>query len=311
MPTNNYEEVTMTITKLNQMFEVLKAKSKKRLVAAYANDSHTIEAVSEAIDHGLIEGILVGDEDVIKQLCLELHIDVKKFTIIAEAHEGYAAARAVELINKGEADILMKGLVSTDKYMKAILDKENGLMEPNAVLTHVTVMENPNYHKLIICGDVAIIPLPDLKQKTVITNYLIKTAQALGIEKPKVAIIAATEQMLAGMPACVDGAILSKMADRGQIKGAYIDGPLSLDAALDKESAEIKKLGGNVTGDADCLLFPNIESGNVFYKANTKLAGGEQAAIVVGARVPAVLSSRGDSMMTKLYSIALAALVAK
>ena len=119
------------------------------------------------------------------------------------------------------------------------------------------------------------------------------------------------KMLLAGMPACVDGAILSKMADRGQIKGAFIDGPLSLDAAIDKESAEIKKVIGPVAGDADCLLFPNIEAGNVFYKSNTKLSGGEQGAMVVGARVPAVLSSRGDSMKTKLYSIALAALVSK
>jgi len=152
--------------------------------------------------------------------------------------------------------------------------------------------------------------LPDIKQKVAITQYLIRTAHALDISRPKVAILAASEQMLPGMPACVDAAILSKMADRGQIKGAVIDGPLALDVAIDAESASIKKLGGEVAGDADCILFPNIEAGNVMYKANTKLAGGEQGAIVMGARVPAVLSSRGDSMKTKLYSIALAALVA-
>ena len=184
-------------------------------------------------------------------------------------------------------------------------------MEPNAILTHVTVAENPGYYKLLIVGDVAIIPNPDLKQKITITNYLIRTAKALGIDKPKVALLAATEQMSASMQACVDAAIISKMADRGQIKGAYIDGPLALDVAIDKESAEIKKLGGEVAGDADCLLFPNIESGNVFYKSHTKLCGGELGAIVVGAKVPAILSSRGDSAKTKLYSIALAALTTK
>lgn len=301
----------MTITKLDQMFEALKAKSKKRLIAAYANDSHTIEAANEAVNHGLIDATLVGDEITIRKVCDELKIDSSKFKIINEPSEGIAAAKSVQLINNKEGDILMKGLVSTDKYMRAILNKETGLMEPNAILTHVTVIENPNYHKLITVGDVAIIPAPDLKQKIALINFLIKTANALGIDKPKVAIIAATEQMLAGMPACVDAAIISKMADRGQIKGAYVDGPLSLDTAIDKESSDIKKVGGNVAGDADCLLFPNIESGNVFYKTNTKLAGGELGAMVVGARVPAVLSSRGDSMMTKLYSIALAALVSK
>jgi len=216
------------------------------------------------------------------------------------------------LINKGEGDILMKGLLSTDKYMRAILNKENGLM-PNAkaVLSHVTVIETPNYHKLIVCGDVAIIPAPDLTQKIAIANYLIQTAKALQIATPKVAILAATEQMLAGMPACVDAAIISKMADRGQIKGAAIDGPLSLDVAIDKESAEVKKMQGVVAGDADCILFPNIESGNVFYKSNTKLANAELGAMVMGAKVPCVLTSRGDSAKSKMYSIALAALAAK
>ncbi|MHC1706938.1 MAG: phosphate acyltransferase [Bacteroidales bacterium] len=301
----------MAITRLNQMFDVLKAKPKKRLIAAFANDSHTIEAVAEAIKAGLIEGILVGDTETIKGVCSEHGIDVNMFRIVQEANELKATAKAVELINQGEGEIIMKGLVSTDRYMKAILDKEKGLMNPGGILTHVSVIENPSYPKLIICGDVAIIPAPDLKQKIALTNFLIQTAHALGIETPKVACIAATEQMLAGMQACVDAAIIAKMSDRGQIKGAIVDGPLAVDVAVDKESAEIKKLTSPVAGDADCMLFPNIEAGNVFYKTNTKLAGAELGALVFGARVPAVLSSRGDSMLTKLYSIALAALVAK
>lgn len=301
----------MAITKLDQMFEILKSKSKKRLVAAYANDSHTIEAVGEAVDKGIVEGILVGDEATMKNVCAKLSIDVNKFRLVHEPDEMKAAARAVKMINAGEGDLLMKGLVSTDKYMKAILNKEEGLMKPGAVLSHVTVIENPNYHKLMIVGDVAIIPLPDFKQKISIVNYLINTAHALGIEMPKVAVISATEQMLAGIPSSSEAAMIAKMADRGQIKGAYIDGPLALDTAIDKESAEIKKLTGNVAGDADCLLFPNIESGNVFYKTNTKLAGAELGAFVAGAKVPCILSSRGDSAQTKLYSIALGALLAK
>lgn len=301
----------MTITRLNQMFEVLKTKQKKRLIAAFANDAHTIEAVAEVMKHGLIEGTLVGDTEAITKVCADLGIDMKMFRIVHEPNEAKAAAKAVELINLGEGDILMKGLVSTDRYMRAILNKETGLMDPGAILTHVTVLENKNYPKLIICGDVAIIPAPDLKQKIALTRFLIQTAHALGIEKPKVAVIAATEQMLAGMPACVDAAILSKMNDRGQITGAIVDGPLAVDVAVDMESAEIKKLKSEVAGNADCMLFPNIEAGNVFYKTNTKLAGAELGALVFGARVPCVLSSRGDSMLTKLYSIALAALVSK
>lgn len=301
----------MGITKLDQIIELVKIKGKKRLIVAYANDAHTIEAVNEAVDKGIIEAVLTGDTEIIVKVCTELKIDVSKFTIIQEADEMKAASLAVKLINEGKGDILMKGMVSTDKYMRAILNKETGLMIPKAVLTHIAVVENPAYHKLLIASDCAIIPNPDIKQKQTIVNFMIQTAKAIGIEKPKVAIIAATELVSTGMEACIDAAILSKMADRGQIKGAYIDGPLALDVAIDKESAETKKLTGVVAGDADCLLFPNIESGNVFYKASTKFNNAEIAANVMGAKVPCVLSSRGDSSKTKLYSIALAAALAK
>jgi len=300
----------MHIQKLDQMFEVLKSKDKKVLVAAFANDHHTIGAVHQAVELGIIDAVLVGDIETMKAICLEEGIDITKFKLVQEADAQKAAFKACELINKGEGNLIMKGLVSTDQYMRAILNKEIGLMPPKAILSHVTVMETPNYHKLLVVGDVAIIPAPELKEKLAISNYLIKTAHSLGIEKPKLAVLAASEQVSVKMQASIDGALMSKMAERGQIKGAYVDGPLSLDLAIDKESAEIKKVGGVVAGDADCILFPNIESGNVFYKANTKLANGEQGAIVAGAKVPAVLSSRGDSVKTKLYSIALAALQA-
>ena len=299
------------IKKLDDLFTVLKARKPKRLVVAFANDEHSIGAVSKAIDLGIVEATLVGNRDLIEAVCARENIDIRKFEVVHEPDEMQAATKAVAIINEGKGNMLMKGLVSTDKYMRAILNKENGLMKPGAVLSHVTVMENPNYHKLLIIGDVAIIPAPEIKEKIAITNYLIDMGHALGIEKPKVAVLAATEQVMPKMPACVDAALLSKMADRGQITGGFVEGPLALDVAIDKESAEIKKLENEVAGDADCLVFPNIESGNVFYKANTKLARGEQGAIVVGANVPAVLSSRGDSIKTKLYSIALAAISAK
>lgn len=300
----------MEIRKLNEMFDVLRNNPKKTLVAAYANDDHTICAVNKAVEMGIIDAILCGDKDVIAKVCKEEGINVNKFRIVHEPDEIKAAAKAVELINQGEGNILMKGLVSTDKYMKAILNKEKGLMEKGAILSHIAVIETPNYHKLLIVSDVAIIPAPELPEKIAITNYVVKIAKALGIEKPKVAIIAATEQVSVRMPATIDACIISKMAERGQIKGAVVDGPLALDVAIDKECAQIKKLTGEVAGDADCLVFPNIESGNVFYKSNTKLAGSELGAFVVGAKVPCVLSSRGDSSQTKLYSIALAALTA-
>lgn len=299
----------MSITKLAQMLDVLKERPKKRLVAAWANDSHTIGAVYEGIKLGIIDGTLVGDKAIIEKTCAELNIDVKNFTIVHADTDMKAASKAVELINKGEADFLMKGLVSSDKYMKAILHKETGLMNPGAILSHVTVIEAPNYHKLITVGDVAIIPLPDLNQKIAITNYVIKTAQLLGIETPKVAILAISEQVLPKIPSCADAALIVKMAQRGQIKGGMVEGPLAMDLCVDKESAEIKGVHSEVCGDVDCIVFPNIESGNVFYKTQTKMCGAELGAIVMGARVPCVLSSRGDSEKTKLYSLALAAMM--
>ena len=297
----------MSITKLDQVIELVKSKPKKRLVAAYANDEHTIEAVNHAVDMGIVDATLVGDQQIITKICQDLKIEVSKFNVIHEPVDTKASTTCCDLINGGEGDILMKGSLTTDKYMRAILNKERGLCPPNAIITHIAVFENPAYHKLIIASDCAILLNPDLKQKQFILQSIINTAHAIGIEKPKVAIIAATEQMSAGMQACVDGAILSKMADRGQITGAIVDGPISLDVALDEEAAKIKKMSGGVCGDADALLFPNIESGNVFYKCSTKFNKAECGAFLAGAKVPCVLSSRGDTALTKLYSIAIAA----
>jgi phosphate butyryltransferase len=299
------------ITKLIQINDAVKAKDRKMLVAAYANDAHTIEAAGIAVDAGIINATLVGDVEIIKKVCAAANMDANRYTLVHESDETKAAALAVSLINQGKGDILMKGLCSTDKYMRAILNKENGLMQGKAVLSHVSVFEIPAYEKLLITGDVAVIPEPDLNQKIAITNYCIKVAHILGIEKPKVALVAATEQMMPGMQACVDAAIIAKMSDRNQIKGAVVDGPLGLDVAIDRESVAIKKVTGEVAGDADCLVWPNIETGNVFYKTSTKFANAELAAVVVGAKVPCVLSSRGDSAQTKAYSIALAALMAQ
>lgn len=301
------------ITTLEDVLALAKSKGKKRLVAAYANDAHTIEAVYNAIKAGIVDGTLVGDETTIKAVCQEHGFDASVFRIVQEADENKAGVKAVELIRNGEGDFLMKGLLSTDKYMRAILNKETGLMpgKKNDMLTHIAVFQIPRYHKLLIASDVAIIPAPDMKQKQSILGYLVSTAKSLQIEKPKVAVLAATEQVSVGMPACVEAAIISKMGERGQIKGALVDGPLALDVAIDKESAQVKKLSGEVAGDADCLLFPNIESGNVFYKACTKFGGAELGCMVVGAKVPCVLTSRGDTAKTKLYSIALASLQCK
>lgn len=283
--------------------------SRKRMIAAWGVDSHTIAAAAKAVEAGLADVTLVGDEELIAQACKEEGVDVALFTVVHNPNELASVAQAVQMIRDGEGDFLMKGLCSTDKFLRAVLNKETGLLPPKGTLTHCTVLEIPSYHKLLFVGDVAVIPAPDLKQKQLILEYLVKTANAVGVAKPKVAIIAATEQVLASQPASVEAAILAKMADRGQIKGCVADGPLALDVAIDQESVEIKGIVSPVAGDADCLLFPNIESGNVFYKANSKLVPDvRQAGILVGAKVPCVLSSRADSIDTKLNSIAVAAM---
>lgn len=301
----------MAIKKLDDLFDVLRSQPKKRLVAAYANDSHTIGAIAKAVELGIVEATLVGDEATMKKVCSDLGVEAEQFKLVHEPVDVKAVDKAVQLINDGQGDVLMKGLVTTDKYMRGILNKEHGLLPPKAVLSHVTVVQVPSYHKLLIVGDVAIIPAPDFKQKVAITNYVIRTAHSLGIERPKVALLAATEQMSVGMPACVEAALIAKMGERGQIGGAVLDGPLALDVAIDREAADIKKLKGEVAGDADCVVFPNIESGNVFFKTCTKFAGAELGAMVVGAKVPCILTSRGDSVQSKLYSIALAANAAR
>ena len=282
------------------------------MVAAWGVDSHTIAAAAKAVELGLADVTLVGDENLIAQACEEENVSSDNFTIVHNPDELKSVAQAVQMIRDGQGDFLMKGLCSTDKFLRAILNKETGLLPPKGTLTHCTTLEIPSYHKLLFVGDVAVIPAPDLKQKQIIMECLVKTAQAVGVSKPKVALIAATEQVLPSQPASIEAALLAKMADRGQIKGCVADGPLALDVAIDQESVAIKGLVSPVAGDADCLLFPNIESGNVFYKANSKLvAGVKQAGILVGAKVPCVLSSRADSIETKLNSIAIAAMSVK
>ena len=287
-------------------------KGKKRLAVAYGQDSHTLEAVYNAYKEGLVEPTLFGEKAVIEQVCRENDIDINAFTIVDEKSDVKCVQLAVAAVVAGVADVLMKGLVSTDKYMRGILNKDADLFPPKGVLSHVSVIEIPSYHKLITVSDVAVIPLPDFKQKQKQIGYLAQTAKLLGIATPKIACIAPSEQLLPSVISSTEGAILAKMGDRGQLGNVIVDGPLSIDVALYKEVADHKKVKGSaVAGDPDCLLFPNIESGNVFFKAATHMGGGEIAAMVMGTKVPCVLTSRGDSSKTKLYSIALACLAAK
>ena len=239
-------------------------------------------------------------------------MDVAKFDIVHNPVEMKAVAQAVQLVHDGEGDMLMKGLCSTDKFLRAILNKETGLLPAKGLLSHVGIIENPLYPKLMFLSDMAVVPQPDFRQKVKISGFLLGVAKSFGIACPKIAFVAASEQMLDSMPACIEGAMLAKMADRGQLGACIGDGPLALDVCIDPESVQIKKLKSPVAGDADCLLFPNIESANVFWKTNSKLASGvRQAGMLVGTTAPCILASRADSVDTKLNSIAEAAMFVK
>lgn len=300
------------IKHLDELVAAAAARGRKRIAVAYGQDTHTIEAVYNAWKDGLVDATLFGDKATIEQACRELQIDPNIFKIVDESNDVACVTLAVQTVVNGRADVLMKGLVSTDKYMRGILNKEAGLFPPKGVLSHVSIVEMPCYHKLLIISDVAVIPLPDFKQKMVQIGYLARTANLLGIATPKIACIAPSEQLLPNVISSTEGALLAKMADRGQLGNVVVDGPLSLDVALYKEVAEHKKVkGSSVAGDPDCLLFPNLESANVFFKSVTHLCGGELAAMVMGTKVPCVLTSRGDTSKTKLFSIALACLAVK
>ncbi|MBP3382719.1 MAG: phosphate butyryltransferase [Tidjanibacter sp.] len=299
------------IKHLEDIVAAAKASGKKKMIVAYGQDTHSIGATDMAIKAGIAEVTLVGDPEEIKKSCEAEGVDMSQYTIIPESEDVKAVEIAVKAVHNGEYDVLMKGVVPTDKYMRGILNKEWGLLPAGTTLSHVTVLEIPAYHKLLTVSDVAVLPLPNFEQKKQIAKYLVKTAQTLGIEQPKVALIAPSEQLLPKVISSVESAELSALGQNGELGDGIFQGPLALDVAIDMESVQIKKLTGPVAGDADCLLFPNIESGNVFFKACSKFGGAELAAMVAGPSAPCVLTSRGDSTKTKLYSIALACLSAK
>ena len=303
------------ITSLDQLVASLQNEDPRHVAVAAGHDPNTIQAAGKAAAEGIARLTLVGDAKRIEALCAEYNLDKNLFTIVDQPDDIIAGTIARDMVREGEADVLMKGLIGTDKYMRLILDKEKGLLPKGRVLTHITVFEFPAYQqshgKLLIAGDVAIIPAPDLPTKIQILQYCIEAAHSFGIAEPRAAIVAATEKVSERMQATVDAAIISKMADRGQIKGAIVDGPLALDVALSPEACAIKGVESPIAGNADILIFPNIESGNVFYKSGTQLAGGRLAAAVVGTSSPCILTSRADSEESKFLSIALGCRLAR
>jgi phosphate butyryltransferase len=296
------------VKKLDELIQLAKKREKKTIAIAAAQDKVVLEAVIQAVDDNIAEAILVGDKTKIEEIAKELNINLDAVKIIDEANVNKAAVKAVDLVRSGEAQFLMKGILGTADLLKAVLNKEAGL-KTSSLLSHVMIYDVPTYHKLLFLTDGGMVPYPELNDKVGIINNAIKIAHALEIEKPKVAPICAVEVVNPSMQATLDAAALSSMNKRGQIKGCIIDGPLALDNAISEEAAHHKGIVSEVAGDSDILLVPNIEAGNFLGKSLTYFAKAESAGVIVGAKCPVVLVSRADSAKSKLYSIALGAVL--
>lgn len=298
----------MLITKLEQIAAEASWMDKQKLSVACPYDTHTLTAVEMVRQQGLVDAVFTGDIDKIRKAADKAEINLSNYDLCDMQNDEAALQTACRKVSVGEADILMKGLISSEKYLKAVLSRSSGLITLGSTISHVGVLENPNIQRLLIFGDSAVLPYPDLKQKLNILNSLVSMSRKLGNENPKVALVAATELISNAITAGQDAAIISKMSERGQLD-CIADGPLGLDVAIDPEAADIKNVRGAIHGDADCLIFPDIEAGNSFYKANTKIARSTIASVLSGAKAPVVMTSRADSVESKYYSILLAILV--
>ena len=294
-------------------YELLLERCKRLtpIVTAVAHpcDQSSLAGAIEAAGKGLITPILVGPAARIEDAARKGGIDLGKTQVIDAAHSHAAAARAVELVRKGEAELLMKGSLHTDELLGAVVARDTGLRTGRR-LSHVFIMDVPTYHKVLLVTDAAINIAPTLEDKVDICQNAIDLAISIGGNTPKLAILAAVETVTSKMPATLDAAALCKMADRGQITGGILDGPLAFDNAISSEAAKIKGIRSAVAGDPDILLAPDLEAGNILAKLLSFLANADSAGVVLGARVPVILTSRADSVRSRIASCAVAMLAA-
>ncbi len=294
-----------------QSLSFLLSKSKnlnKNAIIAGANDSHVLEAVKKAKAEGIINPILIGEKIKIEQLAKEIGYDISSTQIIDVSGEVNIAKKAIEMMHNDEADLLIKGLINTAVILKWVLNKDYNL-NLGKVLSHVALMEIPKRDKILFISDAALNILPDIEQKISITENAINLARKLGYEKPKVAILSSNEKVSDKLVSSKDAAIISKMGERNSFGPVIIDGPLALDIAISKEALDLKGIASPVEGDADILILPNIDAANALYKSLIYFADAETAGVIVGSRKPVVVTSRADSAISKLYSIALASLL--
>jgi len=298
----------MAITTFEQLLEAARGKGPKSVAIAAADDPEILEAAQTAELAGIADCILVGERAAIQRIAAEEELDIGHMMVVDEANARTAARKAMELVRLGRAQIAMKGKIETSAFLKAALDRETGLRTGN-LLTHVAIFELPGYDRLLFVSDGGVVVAPTLEQKVDIVRNAVFVAKALGVEMPRVAILAATEMVNPKIPATLDAANLAKMADRHQIEGAIVDGPLALDNAISPESADIKNINSPVAGRADILIAPDVEAANLLAKAMIYFAKGKMCGVVVGARAPLVVVSRSAPSETKLTSIALGVLL--
>lgn len=295
------------IHKLSELVEKAKNKPKRKMAVAAAEDRAVLESLKAVMKENFVTPILIGNKNKIEEIAQSIDFDLSDFQIIHnEKCAADSASLAVSVVRSGEADILMKGFVNTGTLLKAVLNKENGLRK-SKTLSHVAFFESPYYHKLLCVTDAAMNIAPDFDAKVDILNNAVEACHKIGIEIPKVAVVAAVETVNPKMEATVHAAMMKTMYDRKQFIGCIVDGPLAIDNAINKDAAVHKGIVSNVAGDCDIILVPDIEAGNMFYKALNFLGGATVAAVIMGATVPIVLTSRSDSELSKMLSIALAA----
>ncbi|QBD85845.1 phosphate butyryltransferase [Clostridium tetani] len=298
------------IKNFNEILQKVQQQSTKKVAVAVAQDKPVLEAIRDAKNNKIADAILVGNEEEIKSIAKEINMNIEDFEIIHEPDMKKAALKAAELVSTGKADMLMKGLVDTANFLRAVLHKEVGL-RTGKLMSHVAVFEIDKFDRLLILTDVAFNMYPDLKEKAQMIENAAAVAHSMGNECPKVAAVCAVEVVNPNMPETIDASLLAKMSDRGQIKGCIVDGPFAIDNALSEEAAKHKKVTGPVAGKADILVLPDIQAGNIMYKTLTYTTDAKNGCLLVGTSAPVVLTSRNDSHETKMYSIALAALVAE
>lgn len=296
------------ITRLQELVELAQGNPPTRVAVAAAAHKLVLQSVQRAVMQGLIIPLLVGREEDIREQAKAIGWELQAGQIVPTQTNSESADVAVDLVREGEAQVLMKGYLHTDEMLHAVLRHGSGL-RTDRLLSHVFVMEVPTYHKLLLITDAAININPDIPQKAAITQNAVDLARMLGVERPKVAALSSVETINANIPSTVHAACLSKMAERGQIKGAVVDGPLAFDNAISAEAARDKGIVSPVSGDLDVLVVPDLDAGNILSKNLEYLASAKMAGIVMGASAPVVLTSRSDPPRARVYSLALASLL--